>query len=371
MPVPGFSHLRRVTSDCRPWRCGGALGVCRSCASVVKRVDRHWEREVEEIYASYDIFHQSEGSEQLVYAPEDGAARFRSDPLIEKLQRSLPLGERGRLLDVGCGKGAFLAAWSRAFPQWRLEGFELGDATREVVEAIVGVRAMHSGRLDAIDGRFDLVSLVHVLEHVASPAETLRIMRNLLSEDGWLFVEVPHYAERAFDLLVADHCSHLTPETLNRLFISRGFRPAVVSSTWSAKEVSGVFRRAVPDELELPRAPNFPEAFFAVARSIAWLEGTLELADRMRSRASFGVFGTSIGATWLASSVARPIDFFVDEDPYRQGRSHLGKPVLAPGDVPRDATVFMCLPHPQAEYVSNRLTPPQRIWRTLLPPAPL
>ncbi len=337
----------------------------------MKRVDRTWEREVEEIYASYDIFHQAGGSEQLVYGREDGAARFRSDPLVERLRAVLPLPKRGRLLDIGCGKGAFLHAWSRALPEWKLEGFEIDSETREAVESIPGVGMLHSDSLDDIDGSFDLISMVHVLEHVANPIETLRSARDRLADGGWLFVEVPHYAERAFDLLVADHCSHLTPDTLNHLFLAVGLEPVALSHTWSSKEVSGVFRRTLPETQESPKAPTFPEAFFAVARSLAWLEGTLSLADRMRSKASFGVFGTSIGATWLASSVARPVDFFVDEDPNRQGRAHLGKPVLAPAEVPQDATVFMCLPHPQAEDVSNRLAPPRKIWQTLLPPAPL
>jgi len=371
MPVPGFSYLTRVTSDCKPFRRGGALGVCRRCASVVKRVDAVWEREVEEIYAHYDIFHQSAGAEQLVYAGGDGQASFRSDPLCEKIQKSLPLPERGRLLDVGCGKGAFLSAWSRSRPDWVLEGHDLDAQTREVVEAIPGVAKMHDGSFDEIDGKFDLVSMVHVLEHIADPSASLGAIRERVGREGWIFVEVPHFVERAFDLLVADHCSHFTPESLARVFARAGFESVAVSDAWNSKELSGVFRPDSGAERDTTEAPSFPEAFFAVARALAWLEGTLSLADRMRSHASFGVFGTSIGATWLASSVARPVDFFVDEDPNRQGRHHLGKPVLAPHEVPADSTVFMCLPHPQASDVSNRLTPPKKAWNPLLPPAPL
>lgn len=338
---------------------------------MVKRVDTLWQREVEEIYAGYELFHQTEGSDQLVYGREDGDARFRSDPLVDRLRAVLPLPEQGRLLDIGCGKGAFLDAWSRAYPAWELEGFEIDGSTRAAVEAIPGVRALHEGTIEEIEGHFDVVSMVHVLEHLPDPAATLHSIRERLDDTAWLFIEVPHFAERAFDLLVADHCSHLTPETMTRLLRSAGLEPVALSNAWSEKEVSGVFQRAKSDTVELPEPPTFPEAFFAVARSLAWLEGTLSLADRMRSRGGFGVFGTSIGATWLASSVARPVDFFVDEDPNRQGRSHLGKPVLAPSQVPAEATVFMCLPHSQAQHVSSRLAPRENVWQTLLPPAPL
>lgn len=371
MPVPGFSHFKRVTSDCRPFRSGGALGVCRRCASVVKRVDAAWEREVGEIYADYDIFHQSDGSEQLVYNSDDGRASYRSDPLVDRIQALLPLPTGGRLLDVGCGKGAFLSAWARSRPDWKLEGHEVGEQTREFVEAIPGVTRLNTGPLERIEGAFDLVSMVHVLEHISDPISALREIRERVAPGGWLFVEVPHFVERAFDLLVADHCSHLTPDSLTRVFANAGFESVSVSDGWNAKEVSGVFQPGSGEALGSEEAPSFPEAFFAVARALAWLEGTLSLADRVRTRRGFGVFGTSIAATWLASSVASPVDFFVDEDPHRQGRHHMGKPVIAPSEVPTDSTVFMCLPHPQAAHVSDRLTPPRQSWNTLLPPAPL
>ncbi len=372
VPVPGYSRFRRVTSDCRPWRFGGSLGVCRFCASVVKAVDASWQREVDEIYSSYDIFHQSAGSEQLVYSRDQGAARFRSDPLVEKLRTVLPLPDRGRLLDVGCGKGAFLRAWSRAFPAWELEGSDIDSSTAEVVKAIPQVRAMHTNGLRSIENSFDLISMVHVLEHVPHPADFLRAARERLNETGWLFIEVPHYAERAFDLLVADHCSHLTPDSINRLLLASGLESITLSQEWSAKEVSGVFRPREGVSLPLPERSSFRESFHCVARCLVWLEQTLSVAQRTQSqsRGSFGVFGTSIGATWLASSLDRPVDFFVDEDPSRQGRLHLNKPILRPSEVSSAATVCMCLPYRQAQEVDDRLSGPARGWQTLLPPLP-
>ena len=69
----------------------------------------------------------------------------------------------------------------------------------------------------------------------------------------------------------------------------------------------------------------------------------------------FGIFGTAISATWLDAQTDRAAQFFVDEDQNRIGKSHLGRPILAPAGVPSGATVFVPLPDPLAAQVAGRL----------------
>lgn len=367
--IPAFSTFKRVTSDCKPWPDGGTLGVCQACASVVKRIDPTWQSETDAIYQAYDIFHQADGHEQLVYSADQGAARFRSDPLVEKLSDLIGPAQTGSLLDVGCGKGAFLRAWAQAFPLWDLEGSDLGDSTAEAVRSIPGVRAMHTKGFEGIESTFDVVSMVHVLEHIVDPAAFLLEATDRLQANGKLFVEVPLFAERAFDLLVADHCSHFTSRTLAGLSHRAGLKTLSVSGEWNDKEVSGVFSLAdARRPVELAHE-TYEGSRAAVERCLRWLEATLSLATQMQRKREFGIFGTSIGATWLAGSLERDIDFFVDEDPTRQGREHMGVPVLHPADVPSQANVFMCLPQPQAQVVGGRLLEQTGHWQPLIPPA--
>lgn len=72
---------------------------------------------------------------------------------------------------------------------------------------------------------------------------------------------------------------------------------------------------------------------------------------------SFGIFGTSIAATWFAGFLGDRVDFFVDEDPMRQQQRFMGKPVYAPDRVQPEATVLLALaPHTQVN-VRRRLEP--------------
>ena len=47
------------------------------------------------------------------------------------------------------------------------------------------------------------------------------------------------------------------------------------------------------------------------------------------------MFVTAVAGTWLAGSLGGMAAFFVDEDPSRTGKHHVGLPVLAPQEVPR------------------------------------
>ena len=125
----------------------------------------------------------------------------------------------GLLLDVGCGKGEFLAE-ARAHG-WRVSG----------VEPSLGLclHARKEHQLDVIHGTLDksnhnplamvdAVTLNHVLEHVERPITLLQAIRKRLKPDGVLFVEVPNCdsyllrtADAYFRLKGLDWSTRLSP----------------------------------------------------------------------------------------------------------------------------------------------------------------
>jgi hypothetical protein len=100
---------------------------------------------------------------------------------------------------------------------------------------------------------------------------------------------------------------------------------------------------------------------------IAWLESVARDARHAAARArSFGVFGTATGATWLCGELGDRVQFFVDEDPSRVGRTHLDLPVYAPSGVPPASDIYVPLPPPWGALVARRLS--DRPARYLAPP---
>jgi len=362
--VPGSESLHRVTSDAKAWPPGSLIGRCRECGLVQTATTEAWLADIQRIYESYTIYHQGAGAEQSVFKQQDGRGSLRSDVLVEALSSRHELPAKGRLLDVGCGNGSFLKACSRALPDWELQGTEFDEKYQAEVEAIPGVSAMHGGKLEDVPGTFDVVSMIHVLEHIPDPIPVLKGIQGRLALGGLLFIEVPDCVRNPVMMLVADHCSHFSKESLASLVGGAGYREVEVADDWTPRELSLTARLA---GAEVPARGSQSDAAEVLA-GLEWQKACAGEAERLADEGEFGVFGTSIAATWLEAQIGNRASFFVDEDPARVGREHLGKPILAPDDVEEGAAVYVALPHPLAGFIAERLNGLGRNLKVVAPP---
>ncbi len=353
--APGYENFFRVTSDCKPWPTGGQMGLCEACGLVQAVTDPRWENESREIYTRYDIYHQSGGIEQTVFNPATGKGRARSDAIVEGLTQTAKLPERGRLLDIGCGNGAFLRACSRSLAGWTFCGSEFDTRHRATVEAIPGVERLYSGSLAEIPGEFDVISLIHVLEHIPAPTTFLKQVVTKLKPGGWLLVEVPDCCINPFFLLVADHASHFSPGSLSTVVGGAGFEVLQAGDAWVAKEISLLARKPVGAAPAIPVCP--PAQAEQTYNHWKFLNESIAKAKALASGGTLGIFGTSIGATWLDAQLTNVAAFFVDEDPHRVGKQHEGRPIHAVKDIPAGAIVFIVLPPALAQRIAERLRP--------------
>lgn len=102
--------------------------------------------------------------------------------------------EGKRALDVGCGAGLL------AEPLARLGATVTGlDAAPELIEAAKGHAAgqrlaidYRAGELEALEGTYDLVTCLEVIEHVADPSEFVTELEKRLAPGGLLIMSTPN-----------------------------------------------------------------------------------------------------------------------------------------------------------------------------------
>jgi len=367
--IRGFSRLPRITSDCRPFRAGGELAQCADCGAVQKRPSTAWLGEIAEIYRDYEAYYQANGREQISFDRKTGTLRRRSAILVDRLNDRIELPMTGALLDVGCGSGVTLRAFAEQRPNWHLDGYELGDRNLDRLHALRQFGKLHTGSIKSIQSRYELITMIHSLEHLADPKTALDDLRPCLANDGRLFIEVCNIEENPFDVLIADHLMHFSPATLGTLLERSGLTAISVATDWVGREISAT--ATMTNSVLSAGSVVGRGALQGWARldaTLAWLDRFTEAArNAADANARFAIFGTSISGTWLASQLGEAVAFFVDEDPSRIGKRHLGRPIVSPLEVSIDATVYLALTPKAASAVRARFIDHPATW--LLPPS--
>lgn len=103
----------------------------------------------------------------------------------------VPTGAK-RVLDVGCGHGGFGAALKRERPRTEVWGIEVNHTAAAVASERLDrvLRTPFPGAVGA--ERFDVVSFLDVLEHMADPWEALEHTKRLLAPDGLVVASIPN-----------------------------------------------------------------------------------------------------------------------------------------------------------------------------------
>jgi SAM-dependent methyltransferase len=108
----------------------------------------------------------------------------------------------GTLLDVGAGKGEFVAAAGEN--GFQAVGVEPSPRFCEFAKEQFGA-IVYNGLLETCaelkNQKFDAVTLHHVFEHVENPHELLENLKDFLTEDGIVYIEVPNTQSMTLKLI--------------------------------------------------------------------------------------------------------------------------------------------------------------------------
>ena len=218
------------------WICGGAavpyatlaplpFARCEACGFVFRPdVDA---AEVRDVYVG-GAYEDIRG-EHYISDSETEARRSNARVRLDWLGSVKAPGRR--LLDVGAAGGAFVAEALRR--GYEARGIEPTPAfARHAREALlVDVEEVTLEGASLTPETLDVITMWHVLEHVREPLGQLVRLREALSEQGVLAIEVPNYGSAVAARMGADwpslepgvHVSQFAPETVRRLLERAGF----------------------------------------------------------------------------------------------------------------------------------------------------
>lgn len=353
-PAPELLHASplplTLTSESKLRQGRLHIHLCNNCAHVMS--DEGGLEDVAGYYdAEYDSLLDLPEADDLYDLDASWQPVYRSQVELDTLARLANLAPKGRLLDYGCGKGGFLARFQRRYPGWELTGLDVSERYRTFVEAVTGPGRFHAcplSRVPEVEGPFDLVTMFFVAEHLVEPVSTLRRIATTLAPGGLLYLAVPNVLVNSIDAFLADHLSHFSAPSLGLLLHLAGLRPIVLSEHHQLGQLV-VMAAPEPQFAESPPHRVSNDVVDAYARKIRgavgeWVDCGRRLDEFLRGRSREGalaVYGAGVFGSYLAltaGSARDAITCFLDQNPFKVGKEHMGRPVVHPAQLPPGVT---------------------------------
>jgi 2-polyprenyl-3-methyl-5-hydroxy-6-metoxy-1,4-benzoquinol methylase len=170
------------------------------------------------------------------------------------------------VLDFGSGSGEFIAAAAEAGLE--AVGIEPGRTYAAFARKAYGVEVINEPwqRVNLPEGKFDIITTHHVLEHLNRPVDAMRALARWLKDDGVLYISVPDLSPRprkqAFELFHFAHVYGFTPRTLAMAARRAGLEP---DPRFPAQGTTMVYRKrpageTAAAEAAAERDPDFSPA---------------------------------------------------------------------------------------------------------------
>jgi len=307
------------------------LFECSLCGHVQKDVGAKYQARLDEVYrVGYSL--PGGGRKSNI----SGGKVVSREKTLARTLASLLKAKEGAVLDVGTGTGYLLAAFAEELPRFDIVGHDLNNEKEEFIRAN-GATDFYAGSLENIPKTFDLITLNHVLEHLADPVTVLKQASALLKPDGYLAVVVPCFKSVYTDFFFLEHCSHFTERSLN-----------VVSALAGLSIVDRLEGKLGRIEIGFVARRSEKAGSASPLEAIEWSQSLPEFVRGLGHRGKIGVFGLNGAGMWLGVMLKGELSFYVDEDPAKQGATFAGCPIIGVADIPDGSVVVVAFNNPEA-----------------------
>jgi SAM-dependent methyltransferase len=185
------------------------------------------------------------------YVGEERGQRETARRALARIERHRRGDARApRLLDLGCWVG-FLMAEARE-RGWDPLGVEPSEFAAAYARDRLGLEVINAGLFDAQlpAGSFGAVTLGDVIEHFTDPAQALGRIRELLADDGLLWMALPDAGSRLARVLgrrwwsvIPTHVQYFTRGSVATLLARSGFTPLEITTAPKAFTVGYYLER--------------------------------------------------------------------------------------------------------------------------------
>jgi len=307
---------------------------CEKCDLLQKPPHKN----ISEYYDNeYRISMDSPEHDQLYHGGKDSEEVFRTTHQASIILKHVNIPTNGRILDYGGGKGATLGKISEVRKDIKPYIFDVSEDYKISWDKFLGKEQQATYKIpDNWAGRFDLVMMNFVLEHVETPLQLLTTLSGLVAEGGMLLLIVPNVISNPGDMIAVDHINHFSRSSISYVLDSAGlellecredlFRGALVCIAKKSDNILKKYSDVLTGiNLGINKVVDYWMIYDqCIAASI----------ENFRYTPS-AIYGAGVYGSYLALKLAGICDIrcFLDNSVYLQNKNHLGYPVVSPENI--------------------------------------
>ena len=193
--------------------------ICKSCGHVFQS-----GRKTQEYYNSIPYTLGQESNDKIMHKKYDAHCKNRANYIYDFIKKFI-VNIPNSILDIGCGYGGVLFYLGNNLKTKNLTGIA-PDYDENTFSKYNEINFIKSNYEFPISQKYELIILVHSLEHFLSPVKCLMTARENLTDDGILYIEVPNFYWEPFiinQIFTPVHISYFSKNDILNLIEYCGF----------------------------------------------------------------------------------------------------------------------------------------------------
>ena len=329
-----------ITSLCQIKKLKTEVYFCDFCGHIqsneIPNVEEFYDKE-------YKILVDSEEEDQL-YEIKDNKKVFRYEHQKNVLLNKLKIPDKAKVLDYGCAKATTLRMVMSEKKDIEPYLFDISDTYISFWKNFVkeGNYATYTVKKEW-ENSFDLITSFFSFEHTVNLEYTFKSVFSLLKENGYLYFIVPNVLDNIADLIVCDHVNHFSASSLEYILKSVGFTNIEIDLTSHRGAIVAIAQKT--STKELPVNNDLTQLEEKVQKiSFYWSNFSNEVLtfEEANKGLDSAIYGSGFYGSFIASLIKDldKVKYFLDQSPFRQGKTLLNKKIISPYDLEENINVI-------------------------------
>ena len=308
---PNFNF---VSSDIKKVKYFPSYYICNKCGCFQKKIDKNYIKNLNKIYKNYTGFSNYNEIDQKKVLEGDNSSRC--DLLFKKFLNKKKFNE---ILDYGSSNGAMLMPFINQNKKLYATDLKC-NLNFKILKNKNFVEFINIKNFKSSKKKYDLITMIHVLEHLYKPIEILSIIEKKLKKNGIIFIQIPNYLSNPFDLSVYDHTMHFDKESLIKLANICNLKIIKIDEKYMNGEFSVILKKIGKNKI-------IKKNNLSISKKIDFFKKFKKDISKIKKLKNFSILGTSISSLCVKQNFKGKIENFYDEDKSKIGKYFEGKKI--------------------------------------------